>query len=143
MSDTYDLSRYLNAQAQDYEVALKEIKEGYKKSHWMWYIFPQILGLGQSRASVLYSIKDLNEAKAYMEDPVLSARLKEVCAALLELETNDATHIFGNPDDMKLRSSMTLFNAACPDEPVFMKVLEKFFNGSPDPRTLEIISWRS
>jgi len=139
----YDLSRYLDAQNKDYEVALGEIKEGYKRSHWMWYIFPQILGLGQSRASVLYSIKDLNEAKAYMENETLRARLIEVCEALLALETNDASYIFGNPDDMKLRSSMTLFNVAAPEVDVFKKVLDKFFAGAPDPRTLEIISWRS
>lgn len=142
MSD-YDLSRYLEAQNKDYEVALKEIKEGYKRSHWMWYIFPQILGLGQSRASVLYSIKDINEARAYMEDDTLRTRLIEVCEALLSLETNDASYIFGTPDDMKLRSSMTLFNAATPEVEVFQKVLDKFFAGAPDPRTLEIISWRS
>ena len=143
MGETADLSRYLKAQEADYEVALKELKEGYKRSHWMWDIFPQIIGLGQSKTSIYYSIKNLEEAKAYMEEPVLREHMLSVCEALIGLESNDASYIFGSPDDLKLRSSMTLFKTACPEEEIFQKVLDKFFNGQPDPRTLEIISWKN
>jgi len=143
MADTYDLSRYIKAQAQDFDVALKEIKEGYKRSHWMWYVFPQIIGLGQSRTSIFYSLKNLDEAKAYMADEILGAHMLQVCEALLELETNDANYIFGSPDDMKLQSSMTLFNQACPEVDVFKRVLDKYFEGQEDRRTIEIISWRT
>lgn len=138
-----DLERYLKAQENDYEKALKEVKDGFKQSHWMWFIFPQIIGLGQSRTSILYSIRSLDEAKAYMENEVLAARMNEVCNALLELPGNNATEIFGTPDDMKLHSSMTLFSEACPDNDVFMKVIQKYFEGKKDSRTLEIIGWKS
>jgi len=143
MSEQYDLSRYLKAQEQDFEVALKELKEGYKRSHWMWDIFPQIIGLGQSKTSIYYSIKNLDEARAYMEEPTLSAHMLAVCEALLGLETNDATYIFGTPDDMKLQSSMTLFKEACPEIDLFQKVLDKYFGGASDRRTIEIISWKN
>jgi uncharacterized protein (DUF1810 family) len=142
MEKTYDFSRYLKAQAQDYDVALKEIKEGYKRSHWMWYVFPQIIGLGQSRTSIFYSIQDLDEAKAYMEDETLRKHMLDICEALVGLETSDATHVFGSPDDVKLHSSMTLFKAACPDIDIFQKVIDKFFAGKDDRRTIEIISWK-
>lgn len=138
----FDLSRYLDAQAKDFEKALEEIKGGYKKSHWMWFIFPQIIGLGQSRTSVLYSIKNLDEAKAYMENETLAGNMNEICNALLELKTNDANSIFGSPDDIKLRSSMTLFAEACPENPVFTEVLNKYFDGQKDARTLELIGWK-
>ena len=143
MSETIDLSRYRKAQDQDYQVALKEIKEGYKRSHWMWYVFPQIIGLGQSRTSIFYSIKDLEEAKAYMADESLGGHMLEVCNALLGLETNDASYVFGSPDDVKLQSSMPLFKEACPEEEIFQQVLDKFFDGKADRRTIEIISWKN
>lgn len=142
MSEGYDFSRYKKAQEQDYDVALKEMKEGYKRSHWMWYIFPQIIGLGQSRTSIYYSLKDINEAKAYMEDEILGKHMIEICEALLSQDSTDATHIFGSPDDLKLKSSMTLFKEACPDMDIFQKILDKFFEGKTDRRTIEIISWK-
>lgn len=138
----FDLTRYVEAQARDYETALKEVKAGFKKSHWMWFIFPQIIGLGQSRTSVLYSIQNLEEAKAYMHNETLASHMNEICNALLSLETNDAHNIFGYPDDVKLRSSMTLFAEACPENEVFTKVLDKYFEGNKDARTLELIGWK-
>lgn len=139
----FDLSRYTEAQAKDFATALKEVKEGYKKSHWMWFIFPQIIGLGQSRTSILYSIQNIEEARAYMQNETLASNMNEICNALLELETNDANGIFGYPDDVKLQSSMTLFSEACPDNDVFVKVLEKYFEGKKDTRTLELIGWKT
>lgn len=137
-----DLTKYLKAQEQDYDIALKEIKAGYKRSHWMWYIFPQIIGLGESRTSIYYSIQNLEEAKEYMDDPVLGAHMNEICDALLALETSDAHYVFGSPDDMKLKSSMTLFKEACPENERFQRVLDKFFGGEADRRTIELISWK-
>ena len=105
----------------------------------MWYIFPQIVGLGHSRTSVFYAISDIGEAKAYMQDPVLGAHMKELCEALLSLETNDAVEVFDWPDDMKLKSSMTLFEKAVPEECIFGKVLDKFFAGERDQATIMLI----
>lgn len=135
----YDLSRFHEAHAKDYQKALKEVKAGYKRSHWMWYIFPQIVSLGHSRTSVFYAISDIGEAKAYMQDPVLGAHMKELCEALLSLETNDAVEVFDWPDDMKLKSSMTLFEKAVPEECIFGKVLDKFFAGERDQATIMLI----
>lgn len=143
MSDTYNLQRFIDAQAVDFDVALKEVKEGYKRSHWMWYTFPQIIGLGSSRTSVYHSIKDLEEAKAYMENPTLRDHMLTICEALVALDSSDAHYIFGSPDDLKLQSSMTLFKEACPDLDIFQKVLDKFYEGRIDPRTIEIISWKN
>jgi uncharacterized protein (DUF1810 family) len=123
----------------DYPIALAEIKNGRKRSHWMWYIFPQITGLGFSSTSQFYAIKDIDEANAYLKHPVLGYRLVEITTALLELPTNDARQIFGFPDDMKLRSSVTLFLQIKNASPVFQKVLNKFFNGQPDEQTLQIL----
>jgi uncharacterized protein (DUF1810 family) len=121
-----DLQRFIDAQETDYPIALGEIKNGRKRSHWMWYIFPQIQGLGHSDTAKLYAIKNIDEAEDYMNDPVLGQRLIEICTALLQLETSDAYQIFGSPDDLKLKSSMTLF-ASLPDAyPVFQSVLEKY-----------------
>jgi uncharacterized protein (DUF1810 family) len=131
-----DLDRFVNAQQFDYEIALAEINAGRKRSHWMWYIFPQIAGLGFSEMSRRYSIKDLQEAVDYLNHPVLGKRLTEISSALLGLHGNDATEIFGNPDDMKLRSSMTLFASVPGANKVFEKILEKFFDGRKDQVTL-------
>ena len=133
-----DLSRFLNAQARDYEQALSEIRAGRKRSHWIWYIFPQLDGLGYSGTARYYAIKDRAEAEAYMEDPVLSVRLIEISNALLELESNDPTEVMGYPDDLKLRSSMTLFSMVS-DDPVFKKVLDKFFGGEECSYTREYL----
>ena len=133
-----DLSRFLKAQEYDYEQALKEIRAGRKRSHWMWYIFPQIQGLGFSSTAQYYAIRDLQEAKDYLAHPVLGARLKEISSALLDLEGLSASEIFGYPDDLKLRSCMTLFRMADLNEPVFLEVLEKYYDGEPDFRTVDL-----
>jgi uncharacterized protein (DUF1810 family) len=134
-----DLQRFLDAQEEDYAVALAEIKNGRKQSHWMWYIFPQIAGLGLSETSRFYAIKNIEEAGEYVKHEILGPRLMEISRALLLLPGDDAKKIFGSPDDLKLRSSMTLF-ASLPDaDAVFQAVLDKFFKGVKDGRTLEII----
>lgn len=136
---SYDLQRFLDAQERDYGTALAEIRAGHKTSHWIWYIFPQIAGLGYSSTSVFYAIADLGEAKAYMAEPTLRSHLIEISEALLNLESSNAREVMGRPDDMKLRSSMTLFAEAEPEEPVFQAVLNKFWEGKPDRRTLDIL----
>lgn len=133
------LERFKKAQRGDYEIAFNELKNGRKRSHWMWYIFPQIAGLGMTETSRFYAIKDIGEATAYLIDDELGTRLTNICKALLELETNDAYTVFGSPDDMKLRSSMTLFDAVPATFPVFGQVLDKFYGGERDERTLQIL----
>jgi uncharacterized protein (DUF1810 family) len=135
-----DLNRFLTAQERDYELALTEIKNGLKRSHWMWYIFPQIAGLGLSETSRLYAIKDKAEAEAYLLHPILGSRLIEISKALVDLEDNHATRIFGSPDDLKLKSSMTLFAALPGTDPIFTQVLIKYFNGIKDWETLRLIN---
>lgn len=134
----YTLKRFLTAQERSYATALAEIKAGRKRSHWMWYIFPQIAGLGMSSTAQYYSIQDRLEAEEYMAHPVLGTRLLEISRALLALESCDASAVMGYPDDLKLRSCMTLF-AQVSDDPVFEAVLDKFYGGSPDPRTLALL----
>ena len=119
----YDLQRFVSAQDRDYKTALAEIQSGHKYAHWIWYIFPQIAGLGQSSTSKYYAIRDLAEAREYMNEPILRERLIHISEALLGLDNNDAEDVMGWPDDMKLRSSMTLFSVATPEESVFQKVL--------------------
>lgn len=135
-----DLTRFHEAQKGVYQEALREIRNGKKRSHWMWYIFPQIAGLGRSSMTQYYGIKGLGEAKEYLRDPILRERLTEISQALLALEIDDASQIFGWPDDMKLRSSMTLFSCADPGIAVFQKVLDKFFQGEKDELTLRILN---
>jgi uncharacterized protein (DUF1810 family) len=139
MNKGTSLQRFIDAQRKDYEIALSEIKHGRKRSHWMWYIFPQIQGLGFSSTSKLYAIKDLHEAASYLQHPVLGNRLIEICTELLALPGTDADAIFGSPDDLKLRSSMTLFCSVPGSNPIFSEVLDKFFKGAKDARTLEIL----
>ncbi|MGI4863690.1 MAG: DUF1810 domain-containing protein [Janthinobacterium lividum] len=139
MSQPSNLTRFLDAQAGDYSTALAEIKAGRKRSHWMWYIFPQLQGLGFSETARYYGIKDAAEAEAYLKHPVLGSRLREISQALLELAGSDASRIMGSPDDLKLRSSMTLFKAMPGAEPVFKQVLDKFFGGAPDAKTLQLL----
>lgn len=134
-----DLQRFLDAQQRDYQTALSEIKNGRKVSHWMWYIFPQIDGLGFSSTAKFYSIKDLTEAKNYFEHPVLGARLVEISEALLNIDGKTANQILGSPDDMKLKSSMTLFGALENTDDVFQKVLDKYYDGAKDEKTLRLI----
>ena len=135
---TSDLSRFLDAQRRDYDTALREIRSGRKRSHWMWYIFPQIQGLGFSSTAQYYAIRDLKEAKEYLAHPVLGARLKEITAALLSLDRLSAHEIFGYPDDLKLRSCLTLFSLAAPEETLFTKALDKYYGGEPDSRTVQL-----
>jgi len=138
MTDQNNLKRFLKAQETDYSTALSEIKNGRKRSHWMWYIFPQIQGLGFSEASKYYGIKDVNEAEAFLNHPILGNRLLNIGKALLELPENNVHKILGSPDDVKLKSSMTLFVTTGTD-PVFQAVLDKFFDGEKDQATLKLI----
>jgi uncharacterized protein (DUF1810 family) len=139
MQDPFDLQRFVDAQNEIYVTALAELLAGRKHSHWMWFIFPQVAGLGHSPMSKRYAISGLSEAAAYLAHSVLGPRLIECCDALLSLEGITASAIFGSPDDMKLRSSMTLF-ALVPRAPeVFGNVLDKYFDALPDERTLHIL----
>jgi uncharacterized protein (DUF1810 family) len=142
MSEAKSLQRFIDAQKNEYEIALSEIKAGRKRSHWMWYIFPQIQGLGISSMAQHYAISDLTEAQQYLQDPVLGPALIEICTALIQLRSVNANQIFGTPDDMKLRSSMTLFASVPSAHPVFQQVLDKYFGGKPDERTLRILNGR-
>lgn len=135
-----NLNRFLKAQERDYATALSEIKSGRKRSHWMWYIFPQLAGLGLSETSKFYAIRDKNEAIAFLNHPLLGARLIEITTALLSLQQTNPTSIFGQPDDMKLRSCMTLFAAIdTAPHPVFQRVLDKYFDGKRDQATLQFL----
>lgn len=140
MKDAGDLKRFLDAQELHHQSALEEIQHGKKRSHWMWFVFPQIKGLGFSQTSIFYAIENLNEAGEYLSHAVLGGRLILVCNELVKLESNDAHKIFGSPDDLKLKSSMTLFASLEKTDPVFESVLKKFFNGLKDQKTLQIIS---
>ncbi|MEL6062638.1 MULTISPECIES: DUF1810 domain-containing protein [unclassified Methylobacterium] len=136
MADTYDLSRFVEAQAGVHARALAELEAGEKRSHWMWFIFPQIAGLGSSPMAQRYAIGSLDEARAYLGHPTLGERLRACTAAVNRVSGRSAHAIFGSPDDVKFRSSMTLFAAAAPDEPLFAEALTRYFNGEPDPKTL-------
>ena len=138
--DPYDLERFVRAQAGDYERALAEIKAGRKRSHWMWYLFPQIEGLGSSTMSRRYAIKGLAEARAYLEHPVLGPRLTSCVETLLALEGHSAVEIFGPTDDLKLRSCATLFAEASPTGSVFDRLLDKYFQGERDASSLRLLA---
>ena len=129
MNDIYNLERFVNAQENSYKVALKEIQNGEKHSHWMWFIFPQIDGLGMSSISREYSIKNEQEAKDYLDHNILGNRLIEITRALMKVEQKSVRSIFGYPDDLKLKSSMTLFKIISPENKLFSDVLVKYFNG--------------
>ena len=133
------LDRFLDAQRGDYAAALAEVRRGRKTSHWMWYIFPQIAGLGQSSTARYYSIRDLEEAREYYAHPVLGQRLREISGVLLDLRGSDPVAVFGGIDSMKLKSSMTLFAVAAPDDPLFRQVLDKYYGGEQDALTLRIL----
>jgi uncharacterized protein (DUF1810 family) len=139
MNDPYDLRRFLDAQEGDYERALAEIRSGRKRSHWMWYIFPQLDGLGFSPTAKRYAIKGIEEARAYLDHPVLGPRLLACAEAALGVEGKSATQVFGSPDDLKLRSSATLFAAVSPPGSVFERLLDKCYQGRPDDRTLHLL----
>ena len=134
-----NLQRFLDAQQSTYETALTEIRSGRKRSHWMWFIFPQLQGLGRSETARFYAIRDAEEAAAYLAHPVLGPRLETISQALLALDSPDATRTFGSPDDMKLRSSMTLFGTVPGAAAVFGRVLNQYFGGQPDPTTLRLL----
>lgn len=134
------LKRFTDAQEDSYAMALSEIRQGRKQSHWMWFIFPQIAGLGFSETSRYYAIKDLQEAAGYLNHPVLGSRLINISRELLKLKTSDAHRVFGSPDDLKLKSCMTLFSMLPEADPIFQTVLEKFFNREKDIKTLRLIS---
>ena len=136
----YNLDRFVQAQAYSYETALSEIKNGHKRTHWMWFIFPQLRELGRSFTAKYYGIEDLEEAKLYLAHPVLGTRLKEISEALLQLETNSPIQVMGDIDGLKLRSSMTLFAEIEGYDSVFGKVLDKYYNGNKDMRTIHILS---
>lgn len=135
----FNLARFKEAQKSDYSIALKEIQNGYKKKHWMWYIFPQLKDLGYSPTAKYYGIEGKSEAIAYLTDEVLRARLIEISTALLSLKSSNATEILGYPDNLKLKSCMTLFSAVAPQIDIFEKVLEKFFAGEKDKKTLDLL----
>jgi uncharacterized protein (DUF1810 family) len=137
MTDPYRLQRFIDAQdeASTYERALSELRSGRKTSHWMWFVFPQIAGLGHSPTAKTYAISSLPEARAYLEHPVLGPRLLECTGALTELSGRTAREILGDTDAMKLRSSMTLFARAAPDEPLFQQILDRYFDGIADEAT--------
>jgi uncharacterized protein (DUF1810 family) len=131
----YDLDRFTAEQEHAYVTALAELKRGRKTGHWIWFIFPQIAGLGHSGMAQRFAISSLDEARAYLAHPVLGARLRECAAAVLETTGRTAEEILGSVDAMKVRSSMTLFHRAAPDEAVFVQVLERYYGGIPDPMT--------
>jgi uncharacterized protein (DUF1810 family) len=138
-NDPYNLTRFVRAQDHAYAQALSEIRNGRKRTHWMWYIFPQLDGLAFSSTSKYYSIKSVAEAKAYLDHPLLGPRLLECAEAVLRVEGRSATEIFGSPDDLKLRSCATLFSRVSPRDSVFERLLAKYYPGEPDGRTLQLL----
>jgi len=140
--DRFNLSRFVAAQARNYDQAFCEIEAGQKVSHWMWYVFPQLAGLGNSDMARRYAISGVPEATAYMEHPLLGARLLACCEALLRLRGRTAHEIFGSPDDLKLRSSMTLFSQVSRSQALCHSVLDRYFAGKPDERTLSLLRGR-
>ncbi len=138
--DPYDLNRFVAAQADDYATALAEVRAGRKRSHWMWYVFPQFAGLGFSPTAQRYAIAGEAEARAYLAHPVLGPRLVRVAVAALEVEGRSALEVFGSPDDLKLRSSATLFAAVSPAGSVFHQLLDKYFGGKLDERTVRLMA---
>jgi uncharacterized protein (DUF1810 family) len=136
MDDRFDLQRFVDAQQPVYETVLSELRDGRKRGHWMWFIFPQISGLGHSVTSQTFALSSLAEAAAYLTHPTLGPRLRECAALVAGIEGRSVDEIFGYPDDLKFHSSMTLFAHAAPREPVFAACLEKYFGGQGDPRTL-------
>lgn len=139
-SDPFDLARFIEAQEADYYTALTELRGGRKRSHWIWYIFPQYDGLASSARSRRYAIKSRAEAEAYVQHPVLGARLVECARALLAVKGRSAREILGDPDDLKVRSCATLFSLVMPPGNVMAQLLDKYFNGEPDVRTLQLVA---
>jgi uncharacterized protein (DUF1810 family) len=138
-NDAHDLTRFVDAQSRDYARALAELRTGEKRSHWMWYVFPQLAGLGHSPMAQRYAIRSLGEAEAYLHHPVLGPRLLESAEAVLDVAGRSADEIFGSIDALKLRSSATLFSRVCSPGSSFHRILDRYFDGEPDPRTLELL----
>lgn len=139
MNDPFKLRRFLDAQAPVYAAALAELEAGKKRTHWMWFIFPQIQGLGKSEMAQTYAIASREEAEAYLQHPVLGARIREVTRIVNDLEARTIEQIFGYPDELKFRSSMTLFAEVAEDDNEFDEALDKFFEGEADPKTLHLM----
>jgi uncharacterized protein (DUF1810 family) len=139
-SDPFNLTRFVDAQADIFDVALAELRAGRKRTHWMWFVFPQVEGLGSSGTARRYAIRSLDEARAYLSHPVLGPRLLECCRAILSVPGKSASEIMSYPDDLKLLSSMTLFMLADDSHSEFRQVIEKYFQGQPDQRTLELLN---
>jgi uncharacterized protein (DUF1810 family) len=139
-ADPFDLNRFVEAQEATFADALSELRAGRKQSHWMWYVFPQIAGLGRSSMAERYAIRSEEEAKAYLAHPVLGPRLVECAEAVMRVEGRTATEIMGSPDDMKLKSCATLFAYVSPERSVFRLILEKYYGGDPDNKTLVLLN---
>jgi uncharacterized protein (DUF1810 family) len=138
MADPFDLQRFVDAQAPVFGAALAELKAGAKRSHWMWFVFPQLKGLGMSPTAQFYGVGGLDEARAYLAHPVLGPRYRQAVAAVNSVEGRTAHEIFGSPDDLKFRSSLTLFAEAAED-PAFREALDRYYAGAPDPATLRLL----
>ena len=136
----FDLQRFVEAQDPIYDQVRSELAAGTKTSHWMWFVFPQLQGLGRSSMAIKYEIGFMHEARAYWQHPILGARLKECIELVMAVKGKTAFQIFGTPDDQKLRSSLTLFAEAVPEEPLFQRALTKYFDGRNDPRTIELLA---
>lgn len=134
-----DLARFVDAQAPVWDAVTAELRQGRKTSHWMWFVFPQLKGLGRSPTAAFYGLAGRAEAAAYAAHPLLGSRLREACRLLLALPPTPIGRVLGTPDDLKLRSSMTLFAAVAPDEPLFAAVLARYYDGAPDPATLGLL----
>jgi len=139
MNDTFDLNRFIDAQRAVYPDVLEELRSGRKRSHWMWFIFPQLAGLGHSETSRFYAISGAAEATAYLNNPLMGARLLECTRTVLERSGQSARAMFGTPDDMKLRSCMTLFASVAPEQVCFQQVLDRFFDGETDAKTIALL----
>jgi uncharacterized protein (DUF1810 family) len=135
------LERFIEAQAPVYDQALAEVRAGLKQSHWMWFVFPQIAGLGESPTARAFAIQSLAEARAYLAHPLLGQRLRECCQAMMNVRGRSAREVFGAPDDMKFHSCLTLFAETAPDEVLFYNLLEKYFDGDADEATLELLTY--
>jgi uncharacterized protein (DUF1810 family) len=139
IDDSYDLHRFVQAQQDTYAQAVDELADGHKASHWMWFVFPQLRGLGRSPMATRFGIASLDEARAYLDHPLLGSRLKQCVRLVLRIDGRSINEIFGSPDDMKFRSCMTLFDLAAPQEAIFAQALQKYFGGTPDERTLALL----
>jgi uncharacterized protein (DUF1810 family) len=137
--DPHDLERFVTAQNPVWDRVQAELRRGRKSSHWMWFVFPQLAGLGSSSTARAYALSGLDEARAYLAHPVLGPRLREAAQLAVAVPGRTASEVFGYPDDLKLRSSMTLFARAAPDNAVFADVLDRYFDGAPDPRTVDLL----